>query len=110
MNLKAPNYLKSTENGKMGGDNKSRNIDIRSHRKVELGKLAETETLMPISEVVQSCPILFDPMDCSLPDSAVHGIFQARILEWAAMSSSRGSYQPRDQTQVYCIAGRRFTV
>lgn len=48
MNLKAPNYLKSTENRKMGGDNKSRNIDICSHRKVELGKLAETETSMPI--------------------------------------------------------------
>ena len=49
-------------------------------------------------------------MDSSLPGSAFHGIFQARILEWAAISFSRGSSQPRDQTQVSCIADRRFTV
>ena len=40
--------------------------------------------------VIQSCPTLCDPIDCSLPGSSVHGILQARILEWAAMSSSRG--------------------
>ena len=39
------------------------------------------------SEVIQSCPTLRDPMDCSLPGSSVHGIFQARILEWIAISS-----------------------
>ena len=49
-----------------------------------------------------SCIQLFDPMDCSLPGSPVHGILQARILEWVAMPSSRGSYQPRDGTQVSC--------
>ena len=51
-------------------------------------------------------------MDCSLPGSSVHGIFQARILEWVAMPSSRGSSQPRDQTQmshVSCIGSRFFT-
>ena len=53
---------------------------------------------------------LCDPMDGSLPGSAAHGIFQARILEWAAISFSRGSSQPRDRTQVSCIAHRRFTV
>ena len=42
------------------------------------------------SEVVQSCPTLCDPMDCSLPGSSVHGIFQARVLEWVAFSFSRG--------------------
>ena len=47
------------------------------------------------SEVAQSCPTLCDPMDCSLPGSSVHGIFQARVLEWAAISFSRGSSQPR---------------
>ena len=62
------------------------------------------------SEVAQSCPTLFDPMDGDLPGSEVHGIFQARILEWAAISFSRGSSQPRDQTQVSCIADRCFTV
>ena len=45
-------------------------------------------------------------MDCSLPGSSVHGILQARILEWAAISFSKGSSQPRDQTRVSCIAGR----
>jgi len=49
-------------------------------------------------------------MDCSPPGSSIHGTFQARILEWAAISFSRGSSQPRDQTQVSCTAGRNFTV
>ena len=43
------------------------------------------------SEVTQSCPTLFDSMDYSLPGSSVHGIFQARILEWVAISFPRGS-------------------
>ena len=46
------------------------------------------------SEVVQLCPTLWDPMDRSLPGSSVHGIFQARVLEWVAISFSRGSSQP----------------
>ena len=49
-------------------------------------------------------------MDCNLPGSSVHGIFQARVLEWVAISFSRGSSRPRDQTQVSHIAGRRFTI
>ena len=49
-------------------------------------------------------------MDCSLSGSSVHGIFQARVLEWIAISFSRGSSQPRNWTQVSCIAGRCFTV
>ena len=47
---------------------------------------------------------------CSLPGFSVHGIFQARVLEWAAISFSRGSSWPRDQTQVSCIAGRHFAL
>ena len=62
------------------------------------------------SEVVQSCPTLCDPMDCSLPGSSLHGIFQARILEWVAISLSRRSSQPRDWTQVSCIVGKHFTI
>ena len=62
------------------------------------------------SEVAQSCPTLCDPMDCSLSGSSVHGIFQARVLEWIAISFSRGSSRPRNQTRVSCIARRRFTV
>ena len=60
------------------------------------------------SEVAQSCPTLCDPMDCSLLGSSIHGIFQARILEWVAISFSNGSSRPRDQTQVSFIVGRCF--
>ena len=60
-------------------------------------------------KVAQLCPTLCDPMDCSLPGSSVHGIPQARLLEWVAVPFSRGSSQPRDQTQVSCIAGGFFT-
>ena len=62
------------------------------------------------SEVPQSCLTLCDPMDCSLSSSSVHGIFQARMLEWIAISFSRGTSQPRNRTLVSHIAGRRFTV
>ena len=54
------------------------------------------------SEVAQSCPTLCDPVDC------VHGIFQARVLEWVAISFSRGSSRPRDQTPVSRIVGEHF--
>ena len=53
---------------------------------------------------------LCDPRDGSPPGSSVQGVLQARILEWVAMPSSRGSSQPRDQIQVSCIAGGFFTV
>ena len=56
------------------------------------------------------CPTLCDPMDCSLSGSSVHGIFQARVLEWIAISFSRGSSWPRDRTQVSRITDRRFTI
>ena len=53
--------------------------------------------------VAELCSTLCDSMDCSPPGSSVHGIVQARILEWVAMFPSRGSSQPRDQTQISCI-------
>ena len=58
----------------------------------------------------QSCPTLCDPRDCIPPGSSVHGILQARILEWVAISFSRASSQPRDGTRVSGLAGRFFTV
>ena len=67
-------------------------------------------TRPPESEVAQSCPTLCDTVECSPPGSSVHGIRQARILEWVAISFSRGSSQPRDRTQVSHIAGRRFNL
>ena len=62
-----------------------------------------------LASVAQLCLTLCDPMDCSLPGSSVHGIFQARILEWVAISYSRWSSQPRDRTRVSCTACRLFT-
>ena len=54
----------------------------------------------PESEVTQSCPTLCDPVDCSLLGSSVHGIFQARVLEWVAISFSRG---PSDPGSTYAL-------
>ena len=51
-----------------------------------------------------------DPVDCSPAGSSVHGISRARILEWGAISFSRGYSRPGDRTRVSCIAGRRFTI
>ena len=67
------------------------------------------------SEKCQSicCSVMFDslgPMDYSPPASAVNGILQVRILEWVAIPFSRDSSQPKDQTQLSCIAGGFFTV
>ena len=73
-------------------------------------KLGGTCLLESESEVSQLCPTLCHPMDCSLQHSSVHGIFQARVLEWVAISFFRGSSQPRDRTWVSCIAGRCFTI
>ena len=63
-----------------------------------------------VSEVAQSCPTLCNPMDCSLPGFSVHGIFQARVLEWVAISFSRRSSLPRDWTWISCIVARPFTI
>ena len=71
-----------------------------------LGRKAITNLVVLVTQL---CPTLCDPMDCSPPGSSVHEIFQASILEWVAISFSRGSYQPRDQTWVSCTASRFFT-
>ena len=80
-----------------------------------LQRICEYKSLVQISRnfdlsFAQPYLTLCDLMDSTLRGSAVHGIFQARILEWAAISFSRGSSQPRDQTWVSCIADRRFTI
>ena len=66
--------------------------------------------LLSESEVAQLCLTLWDPVDCSPPGSSVHGILQARILEWVAISFSKGSSRPRDWTRVSHIAGRCFNL
>ena len=60
--------------------------------------------------ITQPCLTLCNPVDCSPPGSSVHGILQARILEWVAIPFPRGSFWPRNQGQVSCTAGRFFTV
>ena len=60
-------------------------------------------SLWQLRPSAQSCPALCDPMDYSLPGSSVHGIFQARLLEWVAISCSRGPSRPRDRTHVLCL-------
>ena len=61
-----------------------------------------------VSEVAQSCLTLCNPMDCNLLGFSIHGILQARILEWTATSFSKGSSQPRDRSWVSHIGGIRF--
>ena len=79
----------------------------------------ETHTSLPFSShvwlvtcclVSKLCPTLCNPSDCSPPGSSVHGILQARILEWVAVPFSRRSSQPRDQTHVSLIASEFFTI
>ena len=59
-------------------------------------QIAEKGLKKPHTEVAQSCPTLFNPMDCRLLGSSAHGILQARILKWAAIPFSRGLFQPMD--------------
>ena len=74
--------------------NKPKSYCLKSMRRLE-----NYETKKGVKVLVaQSCPTICDPMDCSPPGSSVHGIFQARILEWIAISFSRGSSRPRDGT------------
>ena len=62
------------------------------------------------SEKLHCVPTLCDPVDCSFPGSSVHGILQARILEWVAISFSRGSSWPRDWTSISCIGDGFLTI
>ena len=72
----------------------------KHHSTIPVGMFLHPTDFVPlcVCAVAQSCPNLCDPMGCSLPGSSVHGISQARILQWVAMPSSRGSPLPRDQT------------
>ena len=76
-----------------------------SHPYMTTGKTMKVKVI-----VAQLCPTLSDPMNCSLPSSSVHGILQARILQWVAILFSRGSSWSRDQTQVSSTASRFFTI
>ena len=76
---------------------------------VNLCKKKKKSTKKHCCSVTKLCPTLCEPKDSSPPGSSVHGISQARILEWVVISSSPGSFWSRDQTQISCIAGGFFT-
>ena len=72
-------------------------------------KIIHTRKSLKIRVCAQQCLILYDPMDCKPSCCSVHGISQARILERVVISFSRGSSQPRDQTQVSCVGRQILT-
>ena len=82
--------------------NNHRLIDTVKEGRCGLNWESSIETCTLCCMVTKSCLTLSDPMDCSMPGSTVHGIFQARIMEWVALSFSRGSSQPRYQTCISC--------
>ena len=90
-----------------GWEKKAKGSDINIHS-IVIQQILESEKKRKWSRSV--CPTLCNTMDCSLPGSSVHGIFQAKILEWVAISFFRGSSRPRDWTRVSHIVGRHFTV
>ena len=74
---------------------------MENSKKKETNGISRVENIIKMKlNIIQSCPTLCDPMDCNLPDSSIHEILQARILEWVAIPFSRGASQPRDGTQV----------
>ena len=96
------------------GLSESRNVNIKITLEVQFPWFSEGvivfQYMLAESEVNQSCPTLCTPVDCSLLGCSVHGILQARVLEWIAISFSRGSSRPRDRTWVSHIGGRRFNL
>ena len=87
-------------------------IPWRGENREEKKPFVTKKLIVCVCSVAQLCPTLYNPLDCSPPGSSVHGISQARILEWVSISFSRESSQPRDWTSVFCvscIAGRFFT-
>ena len=76
------------------------------HQQVDCLPLSHQGRAMTVlcAKSLQSCSTLCDPMDSSPPGSSFHGILQARILQWVAISSSRGSSRPRDGAHVSCIS------
>ena len=91
-------------------ETQTRRMDLGTQQGKERGGQIERPALTYVHCCAKSCPTHCDPVDCSPPGSSVHGVLQARILEWVAISFSRGSSQPRDQAEVSCLAGRFFTL
>ena len=96
--------------GSLAQENNQKYRKIFTHRDVITVLLFIYNNNESESKVAQSCPTLCNPVDYSLPGSSIHGILQARILEWVAISFSRGSSRPRDQPRVSHIVVRGFTL
>ena len=100
---------KPREGSLQGHHSQSADTYIKGCGRVRLGPLRpRSSNLVCVCSL--SCVWLCDAMDCSPPGSSIHGIFQARVLEWVAIFFSRRSSRPRDRTRVSCIPGRCFTV
>ena len=79
-------------------------MDVTLRIRAWCSKPAQSSTGQNIAcSVAKSCPTLCNAMDCSLPGSSVHGIFQVRILEWVAISFSRVSFKPKNETLNSCV-------
>ena len=91
---------------------KKKKIHISYKQSESESRSVVSDSLQPYewASVAQLCLTLCDPMNCVAHQGSIHGIFQARILEWVAISFSRRSLWPRDWTQVSRIVGRHFTV
>ena len=88
---------------------KSENLGMESVNLFLISTRGHSDTHRSLCVCAQLCLTLFDPIDCSPPDSSVHRIFQARILEWVVVLSSRGSSRPRAQTHISCIGRQTIT-
>ena len=108
-NLTAGNPVPEFEDKKLRQHLNWNHIDEMAEKMAYLHPVS-TGSEVKWSEVAQLCPTLCNPMDCSPPGSSVHGILQARILEWVVITFSRGSSRPRDRTQVSRIRGRCFNL
>ena len=83
---------------------KAFNLLLNIYSKTKLSKIHTEQLCRVLCSVAQSCLALCDPMDYGPPSSSVHGIFQARTLEWVAISFSRGSSCPRDWTCIFWVS------
>ena len=88
------------------GDNRGRGQSSMWFQEVDASEGGKWDICVCVCVCVcaQLCLTLCDPMDCSPQVSSVHGILQARMLEWIAFSFSRGSSRPKDQTWVFCVS------
>ena len=93
-----------TGQGNRGSSTGRGNVKDQSREETTDPPLQECTVCVCVCVCSQSCMTLWNPKDCKPPSSSVRGIFQARILEWVAISFSRGSYRTRDRTRVSCVS------